>query len=109
MPLQRSSRFCPDWWMTHRMLLALSLFSVAPAFWPASVSGWPMQVMAWLAARYAGSQPALSRTTGIPAATALAMVGFIRLGLWSETAMPLTWAFTASWIWAFSALSSGSA
>ena len=109
MPLQRSSRFWPDWWMTHRTLLALSLSSVAPAFCPASVSGWPKQVMAWLAARSAASQPALSRTTGIPALTALAIVGFIRLGSWSETAMPLTWALMAFWICAFSALSSGSA
>ncbi len=55
------------------------------------------------------SQPAFSSTTGIPAAAALASVGFISDGSWSDTAMPFTLALIASWICAFSALSSGSA
>ena len=45
----------------------------------------------------------------MPFETADLIVGFIRLGSWSEMAMPSTWALIAFWIWAFSALSSGSA
>src|SRR5258708_15977660 len=80
MPLQRSSRFWPDWWITHRALVAPWLLNFAPAVWPARLSGWPKQVSAVEAARSAGAQPPLSMTTRIPAASAFTIVGFIRLG-----------------------------
>ena len=33
MPLQRSSRFCPDWWMTQSTLVAPSCLKRAPEAW----------------------------------------------------------------------------
>src|SRR5690348_5656325 len=109
MPLHRSSRFCPDWWITHRTLVAPSALNFSPEACPASVSGCPTQVIAPLAAMSWSSQPALRRTTGMPAAAACLSVAFIRLGSWSDTAMPLTLALIALVIYAFSALSSGCA
>src|SRR5690348_18323017 len=38
-PLQRSSRFWPDWWMMHRTLVAPSFLKASPDAWPASCSG----------------------------------------------------------------------
>jgi len=93
MPLQRSSRFCPDWWITYSMLEAFSLANRCPACLPASCSGCPTQVMALEAAMSASVQPALTSTTGIPASAAEASVAFITDGAWSETMIPLTFAF----------------
>src|SRR5258708_10051 len=81
MPVQRASRVCPRWWVTPTTLVGPLRLNFAPATSPARLSGWPKQVRAWEAARSAGSQPALSMITGMPAASAFAIVGFIRLGL----------------------------
>ena len=76
--------------------MAPAAASRLPAATPAMLSSCPKYDMPPHCCQLA--TPALNMTTGMPAARAFWIVGHSAWGFGSVTAMPLTWALTASWI-----------
>ena len=83
----------PASWITHSTFFSPSSASFLPAAAPATVSLWPMWVIAPNSWDF--SMPELIVTTGIPAFTARSTLSLRPSGLAIETTIPSTFCATA--------------